>query len=55
MEKLSVNSLLQAYILAKKIGLDPYFIKLLEMELSRRSVNFKKIMLFQERDPSLSS
>ncbi|QTD43084.1 sporulation histidine kinase inhibitor Sda [Sporosarcina sp. Te-1] len=55
MEKLSVNSLLQAYILAKKIGLDPDFIKLLELELRRRSVNLKKIMLFQKRDPSLSS
>ncbi|WP_282570699.1 sporulation histidine kinase inhibitor Sda [Sporosarcina sp. NCCP-2222] len=55
MEKLSANSLMQAYILAKKIGLDPHFINLLESELRRRSINLKKIMVFKKNDPSLSS
>ncbi|GIN73711.1 hypothetical protein J14TS2_41860 [Bacillus sp. J14TS2] len=39
MKRLSDRKLIEAYISAKKLGLDPNFIQQLESELTRRSID----------------
>ncbi|GIN56906.1 hypothetical protein J8TS2_12250 [Lederbergia ruris] len=39
MKKLTDRNLIEAYINAKKLGLDPDFIQQLESELTRRSID----------------